>query len=373
LSFTLLHKDSKTAARAGILETPHGKIETPVFMPVGTVGSVRAITQQDIIKEVKAQIILGNTYHLYIRPGMEVMEKAGGLHKFMNFHKPILTDSGGFQVYSLSPSRKIKHEGVEFTSYLDGSKHFFTPEKVLDIQRVIGSDIMMPLDECTPYPADYSYVKKSIKLTHQWLRRSTDYFRSWGDTGQMHFGIVQGGVYGDLREESAKTVVDMDLDGNAIGGLSVGEPAEEMYIMTERVCAHLPENKPRYLMGVGKPENLLESVALGIDMFDCVMPTRNARNGWLFTRNGIINIINSKWKDDFSPLDPDGTTFVDTYYSKAYLRHLHHSREILGALISTIHNLAFYTWLLQEARIHILEGDFAVWKKDMLKKVTNRL
>lgn len=373
MSFQLIHKDTQSAARAGILTTPHGKIETPVFMPVGTVGSVRAATQQDLLEQVKAQIILGNTYHLYIRPGMEIMEKAGGLHKFMNFHRPILTDSGGYQVYSLSPSRKIKDDGVEFRSYLDGTTHFFTPEKVLDIQKIIGSDIMMPLDECIPYPAEYSYAKKSIKLTHRWLRQSTDYFKSWEPTGQMHFGIVQGGVFPDLREESAKAIVDMDLDGNAIGGLSVGEPAEDMYAMTERVCAHLPEHKPRYLMGVGKPENLLESVALGIDMFDCVMPTRNARNGWLFTSNGILNIINSKWKDDYSPLDPNGTTFVDTYYSKAYLRHLHHSREMLGAIISTIHNLAFYTQLLQDARKHIIEGDFALWKKDMVKRVMQRL
>jgi queuine tRNA-ribosyltransferase len=342
-------------------------------MPVGTVGAVRAISQQDIVNEVKAQIILGNTYHLYIRPGMDIMERAGGLHKFMNIELPILTDSGGYQVYSLSPTRKIKHDGVEFTSYLDGSKHFFTPEKVLDIQRTIGSDIMMPLDECTPYPADYSYVKKSIKLTHRWLKRSTDYYKSWQSPNQQHFGIVQGGMYGDLREESAKFIVDMDLDGNAIGGLSVGEPAEDMYAMTERVCTYLPENKPRYLMGVGKPENLLESVALGIDMFDCVMPTRNARNGWLFTSEGIINIVNSKWKDDFSPIDPNGTAAVDTYYSRSYLRHLHHSKEILGAMISTIHNLAFYTWLMREARKHIIEGDFASWKKDMIKRVTNRL
>jgi queuine tRNA-ribosyltransferase len=373
LSFQLIHKDSQSAARAGILTTPHGKIETPVFMPVGTVGSVRAISQQDLVSEVKAQIILGNTYHLFIRPGMDVIQKAGGLHNFMNFHRPILTDSGGYQVYSLSKQRKLTNDGVEFRSYHDGAMHFFSPEKVLDIQKIIGSDIMMPLDECVPYPAEYAYVKKSIRLTHQWLRRSADHFKSFEPTGQMHFGIVQGGVYPDLRVDSAKEVVDIDLDGNAIGGLSVGEPAEDMYAMTEKVVAHLPENKPRYLMGVGKPENLLESIALGIDMFDCVMPTRNARNGWLFTSNGIINIINSKWKDDFSPLDPDGTSYVDTYYSKAYLRHLHHSREILASIISTIHNLAFYTWLIREARIHILEGDFATWKKHMLKRVMTRL
>lgn len=373
MPFQLTHKDSQSAARAGIITTPHGHVETPVFMPVGTVGSVKATTQQDLVNAIKAQIILGNTYHLYIRPGMEIMQKAGGLHKFMNCNLPILTDSGGYQVYSLSPTRKIKDDGVEFTSYLDGAKHFFTPELVLDIQRQIGSDIMMPLDECIPYPAEYSYAKKSIKLTHRWLRRSADYFRSWEDKSIMHFGIVQGGTYADLREDSAKTVVDIDLDGNAIGGLSVGEPAEEMYAMTEKVCQFLPEEKPRYLMGVGKPENLLESVALGIDMFDCVMPTRNARNGWIFTRNGVINLINSKWKDDFSPLDPDGTSFVDSYYSKAYVRHLHHSKEILGGQICTIHNLAFYVWLMQEARKNIIEGTFATWKKEMVKKVTQRL
>ena len=375
MSFKLIHKDTQTSARAGTVHTPHGVFETPIFMPVGTIGSVKAVTQQDLVSDVKAQVILGNTYHLYIRPGMDIMAKGGGLHKFMHCNLPILTDSGGFQVYSLSPTRQIREEGVEFTSYLDGSKHFFTPEKVLDIQQVIGSDIMMPLDECTPYPADYNYVKKSIALTHRWLKRSADHYKKRPDSlqKQLHFGIVQGGVYGDLREESAKAIVDMDLDGNAIGGLSVGEPAEDMYAMTEKVCRHLPENKPRYLMGVGTPENLLESVALGIDMFDCVMPTRNGRNGWLFTRNGVVNLMNSKWRDDFSPLDPDGTSYVDTYYSKAYVRHLHHSREILGPQISSIHNLAFYVWLMQEARKHILEGDFAIWKKDMVRRVTNRL
>ncbi|HSY76286.1 MAG TPA: tRNA guanosine(34) transglycosylase Tgt [Bacteroidia bacterium] len=376
MSFKLIHKDPNSSARAGSVHTAHGVFETPVFMPVGTIGSVKAVSQQDLVNDVKAQIILGNTYHLYIRPGMDTMGKAEGLHKFMHCNLPILTDSGGFQVYSLSPTRKIREEGVEFTSYLDGSKHFFTPEKVLDIQRIIGSDIMMPLDECTPYPADYKYVKDSIALTHRWLKRSADHYRNRGEEDgikQLHYGIVQGGVYSDLRQESAKAIVDMDLDGNAIGGLSVGEPAEEMYAMTERVCAHLPENKPRYLMGVGTPENLLESVALGIDMFDCVMPTRNGRNGWLFTSNGVVNLMNSKWKDDFSALDPDGTSYVDTYYSKAYVRHLHHSREILGPQISSIHNLAFYVWLMKEARKHILEGDFTSWKKDMVKRVTTRL
>jgi queuine tRNA-ribosyltransferase len=375
VAFKLTHKDAHSSARAGTVHTPHGVFETPVFMPVGTIGSVKAVSQQDLVRDVKAQIILGNTYHLYIRPGMDTMAKAGGLHKFMHCDLPILTDSGGFQVYSLSPTRKIREEGVEFTSYLDGSKHFFTPEKVLDIQQTIGSDIMMPLDECTPYPADHKYVKDSIQLTHRWLKRSADHYRCRPDDApkQLHFGIVQGGVYPDLREESAKVIVDMDLDGNAIGGLSVGEPAEDMYAMTEKVCAFLPEHKPRYLMGVGTPENLLESVALGIDMFDCVMPTRNGRNGWLFTRNGVVNLMNSKWKDDFSALDPDGTSYVDSYYSKAYVRHLHHSREILGPQISSIHNLAFYVWLMQEARKHIIEGDFAVWKKDMVKRVTHRL
>jgi queuine tRNA-ribosyltransferase len=375
LSFQLTHKDTQSSARAGVVTTSHGIVETPVFMPVGTIGSVKGITQQDLLTDIKAPIILGNTYHLYIRPGMEIMRKAGGLHKFMHWDKPILTDSGGFQVYSLSPSRKLDHEGVEFTSYLDGAKHFFTPERVVDIQGIIGADIIMPLDECVSYPSEYIYVQKSIKLTHRWLKRTADHFRARGEDApkQLLFGIVQGGTYADLRVESAKAVVENDLDGNAIGGLSVGEPAEEMYAMTERVVAHLPEHKPRYLMGVGTPDNLLESIALGIDMFDCVMPTRNARNGWLFTSNGVINLMNSKWKEDFSALDPDGTSFVDTYYSKAYVRHLHHSKEMLGAQISSIHNLAFYVWLIKEARRHIIEGDFASWKKDMVKRVTNRL
>ncbi len=380
--FTVTCKDTRSAARAGVLHTARGIVETPVFMPVGTMATVKAVSQQDLLEEVKATIILSNAYHLYIRPGMDILRKAGGLHKFMNTNLPILTDSGGYQVYSLSPSRKIKDDGVEFTSYLDGRKHFFTPETVIDIQRTIGSDIMMPLDECAPYPAEYSYVKKSVKLTHRWLRRSADYFyapqsseETVSEKGRkvLHFGIVQGGTYSDLREESAKTVAGINLDGNAIGGLSVGEPADEMYAMTEKVCRHLPEEKPRYLMGVGKPENLLESISLGIDMFDCVMPTRNARNGWIFTRNGIINLINSKWKDDFSELDPDGATFVDSYYSKAYVRHLLHCKEILGAQICTLHNLAFYIWLMGEARRHIIEGDFATWKKEMVINVTRRL
>ncbi len=383
--FKLIHKDTASAARAGILNTEHGLVETPVFMPVGTVASVKAVTQQDLVKEVKAQIILSNAYHLFIRPGMDIMRKAGGLHKFMNTGLPILTDSGGYQVYSLSPTRKIKDDGVEFTSFLDGRKHFFSPETVIDIQRVIGSDIMMPLDECAPYPAEYSYVKKSLKLTHAWLQRAAGYNYTGiygqgleGITAEIAaprtlFGIVQGGTYPDLREESAKTVADMNLDGNAIGGLSVGEPADKMYAMTETVCRHLPEDKPRYLMGVGKPENLLESIALGIDMFDCVMPTRNARNGWIFTRKGIINLVNSKWKDDFSELDPDGTAFVDSYYSRAYVRHLLHAKEMLGAQICTLHNLAFYIQLMSEARRHIADGTFAPWKAEAVKDVTRRL
>ena len=374
MNFKLLHTDPNSKARAGILHTAHGDIETPVFMPVGTIGSVRGVTQPDLENDIKAQIILGNTYHLYIRPGMDILEKAGGLHNFMNWHKPILTDSGGFQVYSLSPTRKIKENGVEFTSYLDGSKHFFTPESVMDIQRIIGSDIVMPLDECVSLPAEHSYVRKSVQLTHKWLKQAKVYHDSKEELKkQMLFGIIQGGTYGDLREESSKFVADLDLDGNAIGGLSVGEPAEEMYAMTDKVVPYLPENKPRYLMGVGTPDNLLESVALGIDMFDCVMPTRNARNGWLFTKNGIINIVNSKWKNDFSPIDLDGESPVDLFYNKSYLRHLHMCKELLGMMISSIHNLAFYTWLMQEARRHILAGDFATWKVDMVKKVTTRL
>ncbi len=374
MNFKLLHTNPDTSARAGILHTAHGDIETPVFMPVGTIGSVRGVTQTDLENDIKAQIILGNTYHLYIRPGLDVLKNAGGLHNFMNWHKPILTDSGGFQVYSLSPTRKIKEDGVEFTSYLDGSKHFFTPESVLDIQQVIGSDIVMPLDECVSLPAEHDYVRKSVQLTHRWLKRAKDYHDSREVLKkQMLFGIIQGGTYADLREESAKFVADLDLDGNAIGGLSVGEPSEEMYAMTDKVVPFLPKDKPRYLMGVGTPDNLLESVALGIDMFDCVMPTRNARNGWLFTKNGIINVRNSKWKDDFSPIDPDGESPVDLFYSRAYLRHLHMCRELLGMMISSIHNLAFYTWLMQEARRHIIAGDFATWKVDMVKKVTTRL
>jgi queuine tRNA-ribosyltransferase len=373
LSFKLLQTDPNSKARAGIVSTPHGDIETPVFMPVGTIGSVRGVSQPDLEKDIKAQIILGNTYHLYIRPGMEILKKAGGLHKFMNWHKPILTDSGGFQVYSLSPTRKIKEDGVEFTSYLDGSKHFFTPKSVLDIQEIIGADIVMPLDECVSLPAEHSYVRKSVQLTHKWLKEAKEYHDTRTENKQLFFGIIQGGTYADLREESAKFVADMDMDGNAIGGLSVGEPAEEMYAMTDKVVPFLPENKPRYLMGVGTPDNLLESVALGIDMFDCVMPTRNARNGWLFTKNGIINIVNSKWKDDFSPLDPAGDSPVDFFYTKAYLRHLHKCNELLGMMISSIHNLAFYTWLLREARKHIIQGDFATWKVEMVKRVTTRL
>jgi queuine tRNA-ribosyltransferase len=384
LPFRLLHTDKQTAARAGVLHTAHGDVETPVFMPVGTLASVKAVSQKDLLSEVRAKIILANTFHLYLRPGIEIIKKAGGLHTFMNLPLPILTDSGGFQVHSLSPIIKIKDDGVMFTSFTDGSSHFFTPRLVIDLQEAMGSDIIMPLDECTPYPCTYSNVKDAVIKTINWLKTSKKHFSLQSSRGigtssdgapntSMLFGIVQGGVYEDLREESANATIDMDLDGNAIGGLSVGEPAEEMYRITGMVCNMLPAEKPRYLMGVGKPENLLEAIALGIDMFDCVMPTRNARNGWLFTSKGVINLRNNKWKDDFSPIDEDGTASVDTYYSKAYLKHLLHCKEIAGAQIASIHNLAFYIRLMDEARKHILEGNYADWKKNMVKEVSRRL
>ncbi len=374
--FTLEHTDIHSKARAGRLETAHGVIETPIFMPVGTAGTVKAIHQRDLVEDVKAQIILGNTYHLYLRPGIELMEKAGGLHKFINWDRPILTDSGGYQVYSLADKRKITEEGVKFTSHIDGSVHVFSPESVMDIQRSIGADIIMAFDECTPYPCEYDYAKKSMDLTHRWLKRCCDRFDSTKDKygySQALFPIVQGSTFKDLRKVSAETIVSFNREGNAIGGLSVGEPAEEMYAMTEEVCAILPADKPRYLMGVGTPANILESIALGIDMFDCVMPTRNARNGMLFTRQGIINIRNEKWKDDLSALDEEGTSFVDKTYSKAYLRHLNHSQEILAAQIATHHNLAFYLALVKEAREKIAEGTFSGWKKTMVEQVTRRL
>jgi len=376
MHFDLKHTDSKSNARAGILHTDHGAIETPIFMPVGTAGTVKGVHQQELRDDVEAQIILGNTYHLYLRPGLEVLESAGGLHQFIGWDRPILTDSGGYQVYSLSNSNKITEEGVRFQSHIDGSYHFFTPEKAIDIQRSIGADIIMAFDECTPYPCEYNYAKRSMHMTHRWLKRCFEQMdRTEPKYGynQALFPIVQGSVYNDLRIESAETIASHDAIGNAIGGLSVGEPDEELYAMTDLVCGVLPKEKPRYLMGVGTPVNLLECIALGIDMFDCVMPSRNARHGMLFTSEGIINIKNKKWALDFSPVDPNGTAYVDQVYTKAYLRHLIHSKENLGIQIATIHNLAFYLWLVKEARKHILAGDFTQWKDQMVPKLKNRL
>ena len=376
MDFKLIKKDSDSKARLGEVTTAHGKIQTPIFMPVGTAATVKGMHQHEIEKDTQAQIILGNTYHLYLRPGLEVMEKAGGLHNFMGWNKPILTDSGGYQVYSLSGKRKIKEDGVKFQSHIDGSYHLFTPENVLDIQRTIGADIIMAFDECTPYPCDYNYAKKSMHMTHRWLKRCCDRF----DTTEPKYGfdqtlfpIVQGSVYKDLRKKSAEKIASFEREGNAIGGLSVGEPHDLMYEMTDIVCSVLPEDKPRYLMGVGTPSNLLENIALGVDMFDCVMPTRNARNGMIFTSEGTINIKNKKWADDFSPIDEMGITFVDTDYSKAYLKHLFTVNELLGKQIATIHNLGFYLWLVREARKHIIEGDFGVWKDKMVKQMDKRL
>ncbi|MBD5287468.1 MAG: tRNA guanosine(34) transglycosylase Tgt [Bacteroides sp.] len=365
-----------TAARAGEITTDHGKIPTPIFMPVGTVGSVKAVHMRELRDDIKAKIILGNTYHLYLRPGLDVLRKAGGLHKFNSWEGPILTDSGGFQVFSLSANRKLKEEGAWFRSHIDGSKHLFTPENVVDIQRVIGADIMMALDECAPGTADYDYAKKSLGLTHRWLTRGWKHYNETeGIYGykQAYFPIVQGCVYPDLRKESAKFITDLGAEGNAIGGLAVGEPTEKMYEMIEVVNDILPVDKPRYLMGVGTPANILEAIDRGVDMMDCVMPTRNGRNGMLFTRNGIMNMRNKKWADDFSPLDPGGASFVDEAYSKAYVRHLFISQEILAMQIASIHNLAFYLWLVSEARKHIIEGDFKTWKEEMVINVTRRL
>jgi queuine tRNA-ribosyltransferase len=376
MKFTLIKTDKESKARAGEILTDHGSIPTPIFMPVGTLGSVKAVHQRELEDDINAKIILGNTYHLYLRPGLDTLNKAGGLHKFNNWKHPILTDSGGYQVYSLAEKRKITEDGVKFTSHIDGSKHFFTPENVMDTQRIIGADIIMAFDECTPYPCDHRYAKKSMELTHRWLSRCINRFDSTEPLygyNQTLFPIVQGSVYKDLRIQSAETIASFEREGNAIGGLSVGEPVEEMYEMTELVCDILPKDKPRYLMGVGTPVNILECIALGIDMFDCVMPTRNARNGMLFTSKGIINIRNEKWKNDFSPIDEDGITYVDTYYSKAYLRHLTISKEILAAQIASIHNLGFYLWLVGEARKHILEGNFKPWKDKMVKQLSHRL
>jgi len=376
MKFDLLKKDPQSKARAGTITTDHGTIETPIFMPVGTVASVKGVHQRELKQDINPDIILGNTYHLYLRPQMDILEKAGGLHQFMNWDRNILTDSGGYQVYSLSANRKIKEEGVKFKSHIDGSYHFFTPENVMEIQRTIGADIIMAFDECTPYPCDYRYAQRSMHMTHRWLDRCINHLTKlpfkYGYE-QTFFPIVQGSTYKDLRRQSAEYIANSGQQGNAIGGLSVGEPAEEMYAMTEVVCEVLPEDKPRYLMGVGTPINILENIALGIDMFDCVMPTRNARNGMLFTANGTINIKNKKWEADFSPVDEMGITFVDTEYTKAYLRHLFAANEYLGKQIATIHNLGFYMWLVREARKHILAGDFREWKEMMVKNMSQRL
>ena len=376
MKFELKSQDPKSKARAGKITTDHGVIETPIFMPVGTVGTVKGVHQTELKTEINPDIILGNTYHLYLRPTIKILEQAGGLHKFMNWDRNILTDSGGYQVYSLSGRRKINEEGVKFKSHIDGSMHFFTPENVMEIQRSIGADILMAFDECTPYPCDYNYAKRSMHMTHRWLKRCINHLDKTPlkyDYNQTFFPIVQGSTYKDLRKQSAEFIASVGAEANAIGGLSVGEPAEELYAMTEIVCEILPEDKPRYLMGVGTPINILENIALGVDMFDCVMPTRNARNGMLFTAHGSINIKNKKWENDFSAIDDMGITFVDTLYSKAYLRHLFASKELLGKQIASIHNLGFYLWLTREARKHIIAGDFASWKDKMVKQMNKRL
>ncbi|RZP07949.1 MAG: tRNA guanosine(34) transglycosylase Tgt [Flavobacteriales bacterium] len=376
MKFTLEHKDPETKARACSIQTDHGIIQTPIFMPVGTAASVKGVDQRTLKNEINPDVILANNYHLYLRPGPEIILNAGGIHKFMNWNAPILTDSGGYQVYSLSANRKIKEEGVKFKSHIDGSYHFFSPEKAIEIQQSIGADIIMAFDECTPYPCDYNYAKKSMHMTHRWLKRC---FKQFNNTKPLYnysqtlFPIVQGSVYKDLRLQSAEFISESNAFGNAIGGLSVGEPAEEMYAMTEVVCNVLPSEKPRYLMGVGTPINLLENISLGVDMFDCVMPTRNARNGMLFTSKGKMNIKNEKWKRDFSAIDSDNHSYVDTYYSKAYLRHLFTVKESVGRQIATIHNLAFYMWLVREARKHIISGDFLSWKNKMVKQMNNKL
>lgn len=376
MDFTLAATDKHSKARAGNISTAHGKIETPIFMPVGTAGTVKAVHLRELKDDIQAQIILGNTYHLFLRPGLDVLQAAGGLHKFNGWDRPLLTDSGGYQVFSLSDRRKIKEEGAIFQSHIDGSKHIFSPERVMDIQRVIGADIIMAFDECTPYPCDYVYAENSMERTHRWLKRCIERFDTTEGLygySQTLFPIVQGSVYKDLRIRSAEFVASLNREGNAIGGLSVGEPAEDMYEMTELVCSILPQDKPRYLMGVGTPENILEGIALGVDMFDCVMPTRNARNGMLFTTEGIINIKNAKWKADFSPLDPLLLNFADQQYTKAYLRHLFISGEYLAGMIASVHNLGFYLWLVKEARKQIIAGTFAEWKTTMVKKVSQRL
>jgi len=376
MKFKLKKKDKNSNARLGEITTSHGKIQTPIFMPVGTNGSVKGIHQHELINDTKADIILSNTYHMYLRPGLDIIKEAGGIHKFIGWDLPILTDSGGYQVYSLSNNRKISEKGVEFRSHIDGSKHFFTPEYAIDIQRTIGADIIMAFDECTPYPCDYEYAKKSMHMTHRWLKRCCDRFDNTESTynyKQTFFPIVQGSTFKDLRVESAEKIVSFNREGNAIGGLSVGEPHELMYEMTEIVCNIFPEDKPRYLMGVGTPINLLENIALGVDMFDCVMPTRNARNGMLFTSEGTINIKNRKWANDHNVIDSNGTSYVDSQYSRAYLRHLFSSNELLGKQIATLHNIRFYLWLMEESRKHISLGNFTEWKNKMVVKMNNRL
>ncbi len=376
LTFDIKAKDPQSKARAAVIQTAHGTIETPIFMPVGTAGSVKAVHFSELKNEINAEIILGNTYHLYLRPGIDILKQAGGLHKFNGWDKPILTDSGGYQVYSLAEKRKIKEEGVVFQSHIDGSRHNFSPENVMDIQRAIGADIIMAFDECTPYPCEYKYAKTSMEMTHRWLKRCVDRYKNTEPLYGYHqslFPIVQGSVYKDLRKQSAENIASHNMEGNAIGGLSVGEPHADMYEMTELVCDILPAGKPRYLMGVGTPENILESIALGIDMFDCIMPTRNGRNGNLFTTQGIINIKNKKWENDFSPIDAQSACHISRFHSKAYLRHLFVANEILGLQIASINNLAFYLWLVKEARQQILNGTFNEWKKVMVKQVMQKL
>ena len=376
MKFSLEKTDLGSKARAGTLTTDHGIIETPIFMPVGTAATVKGVHQQDLAQDVNPDIILANTYHLYLRPTTAILEQAGGIHAFMHWDRPVLTDSGGYQVYSLSDNRKITEKGVTFKSHIDGSKHVFTPEYAIDIQRTIGADIIMAFDECTPYPCPYDYAKNSMHLTHRWLVRCQEHFSNTEPKygyQQTLFPIVQGSVYTDLREQSAEFIANTNAPGNAIGGLSVGEPAEEMYAMADVVCCILPLDKPRYLMGVGTPINILENIALGVDMFDCVMPSRNARNGMLFTSKGTINIKNKKWETDFSPIDTNGASFVDTAYSKAYLRHLFAANELLGKQLATLHNLSFYLWLVREARKHILAGDFVSWKNTMVRQMDKRL
>ena len=375
MNFKVTHFDQNSAARSGIVSTAHGDIETPAFMPVGTQGTVKGITQRDLAEDARAQIILGNTYHLFLRPGLEILRGAGGLHRFIGWKRPILTDSGGFQVFSLSDINKLKEEGVEFRSHIDGTKYLFTPENVVDTQRVIGADIMMAFDECTPYPADFSYAKQSMERTLRWLKRGLKRFDETPpiyNYSQTFFPIVQGSIYPELRKQSAEETVAFDCPGNAIGGLAVGEPIEQMYEMINLVNDILPKEKPRYLMGVGTPINILEAISLGVDMFDCVMPTRNGRNGTIFTKNGKINIKNEKWKNDYSPIEEGGASFVDEMFSKAYLRHLIISKEMLGAQISSLHNIAFYLWLTREAQAKIKEGVFLTWKKEMIAKLSDR-